>query len=118
MQFEKWTVIIFVQCMAFIQNKKLFICRSQFFSTKAIFSLILIMPVLFVETNLLHVERLQRRACRVILNYNVDNIHQSMNYLKIMPLSERIFLRKAKFMFKISNNIMLDYINAMFSKRE
>ena len=68
------------------------------------------------KTNLLHVERLLRKACRVILNYNVDNIHQSMNDLKIMPFSERTFLRKAKFMFKVSNNIMPDYVNAMFSK--
>ena len=33
-----------------------------------------------------------------------------------MPLTEKSFLRKAKFMFKVSNNIMPDYINAMFSK--
>lgn len=69
------------------------------------------------KTNLLHIERLQRRACRVILDYNVDNIYQSMNNLKIMQFSERVFLRKAKFMFKVSNGITPEYINGMFSKR-
>lgn len=70
------------------------------------------------KTSLLHIERLQRRACRVILNYNVDSIQPAMNALKIMPFSERLFLRKAKLMFKVSNNITPDYINSMFSKRQ
>lgn len=70
------------------------------------------------KTSLMRIERLQRRACRVILNYNVENIHQSMNDLKIMTLSERIFIRKAKFMFKVSNSITPDYINTIFTKRQ
>ena len=70
------------------------------------------------KTNLLQLERLQRRACRVILNYNVDDVYQSMNNLKIMSFSERVFLRKAKFMFKVSNSITPDYINSMFTKRQ
>ena len=65
------------------------------------------------KTNLLQIERLQRRACRVILNYNVDNSHQSMDDLKIMTFSARVFLRKAKFMFKVSNNITSDYIKSV-----
>ena len=56
------------------------------------------------KTNLLQLERLQRRACRVILNYNVDDVYQSMNNLKIMSLSERVFLRKAKFMFSLKQH--------------
>ena len=45
----------------------------------------------------------QKRACRIILDYNCANVYQSMNDLKIMTISERIFFRKAKFMFKVSN---------------
>ena len=33
------------------------------------------------KTNLMQIERLQRRACRIMLVYNVDNIYQSMNDL-------------------------------------
>ena len=70
------------------------------------------------KTNLLHIGRLQRRACRVILIYNVEDIHQSMDDLKIMTFWERVFLRKEKFMFKVSNNITPDYINSLFTKHQ
>ena len=40
-----------------------------------------------------------------------------MNDLKIMNIYERIFQRKAKFMFKISKAITPSYINVMFSLR-
>ena len=70
------------------------------------------------KTNLMQIERLQRRACRIILDYNVENIYQSMNDLKIMSMTERVFLRKAKFMYKVSNNLTPGYINEMFTKRQ
>ena len=40
-----------------------------------------------------------------------------MNDLKILNIYERIFLRKAKFMYKISKSITPSYINAMFTFR-
>ena len=70
------------------------------------------------KTNLMQIERLQKRACRIILDYNCDNVYQSMNDLKIMTISERIFFRKAKFMFKVSKGITPEYINVMFTKRQ
>ena len=62
------------------------------------------------KTNLLQIERLQKRACRIILDYNIDNVYQSMNDLKIMSVSERIFFRKAKFMYKVSKGFTPEYI--------
>ena len=56
------------------------------------------------KTNLIPIERLQRRACKIILDYDVSNVYQSPNELKIMTIS-RVFFRKAKFMFKISKGI-------------
>ena len=35
-----------------------------------------------------------------------------------MSMTERVFLRKAKFMYKVSNNLTLEYINEMFTKRQ
>ena len=70
------------------------------------------------KTNLMQIQRLQRRACRIILDYNVENIYQSMNDLKIMSMTERVFLRKAKFMYKVSNNLTPGYIDEMFTKRQ
>ena len=43
-------------------------------------------------------------ACRVILDYNVDDINEAMKTLKIMTVYDQFYLRKAKFMFKVYNN--------------
>ena len=40
-----------------------------------------------------------------------------MEELKILNIHERLFLRKAKFMFKISNSLTPQYINQMFHLR-
>ena len=66
----------------------------------------------------MQIERLQRRACRIILDYNVENIYQSMNEIRIMSAIERVFFRKAKFMDKVSNGLTPEYINEMFTKRQ
>ena len=40
-----------------------------------------------------------------------------MDELKILNIYERIFLRKAKFMFKVSKSVLPSYVNQMFSFR-
>ena len=40
-----------------------------------------------------------------------------MEEFKILNIYERIYLKKAKFMFKISNSLTPDYINEMFHLR-
>ena len=64
------------------------------------------------ESNKLKIFRLQKRACRVILDYNVDNIQEAMSSLNIMTIYNRIFFRKAKFMYKVYN--IPSYINENF----
>ena len=61
--------------------------------------------------------RLQKRAVKIIVNYQYDNIANSMDELKILNIYERIFLRKAKFMFKVSKIFLPSYVNQMFSFR-
>ena len=41
-----------------------------------------------------------------------------MNDLKIMSATDRVFFRKAKFMYKVSNGLTPEYINEMFTKRQ
>ena len=41
-----------------------------------------------------------------------------MNDLRIMSAAERVFFRKAKFMYKVSNGLTPVYINEMFTKRQ
>ena len=61
--------------------------------------------------------RLQKRAVKIIVNYQYDNIANIMDELKILNIYERIFLRKAKFMFKVSKSVLPSYVNEMFSFR-
>lgn len=70
------------------------------------------------KTKLLKIERLQKRACKLILNHDIENVFQAMNDMKIMTFSERVFLRKAKFMYKVSANITPKYTNDLFVKCE
>ena len=67
--------------------------------------------------NLDRIYRLQKRAVKIILDYLYNDIAYSMDELKILNIYERIFVRKAKFMFKISKCIKPSYINAMFTFR-
>ena len=69
------------------------------------------------HSNLDRIHRLQKRAVKIILDYEYSDIACSMNDLKILNIYERIFLRKAKFMYKISKSITPSYINAMFTFR-
>ena len=69
------------------------------------------------ESNKLKIFRLQKRACKVILDYNVDDSIEAMNSLKIMSIYDRLYLRKAKLMFKVYNNIAPAYISENFTLR-
>ena len=57
------------------------------------------------QRNLDRLYRLQKRACKIILDYWYENIATSMEELKILNIHEWIFLKKAKFMFKISQSL-------------
>ena len=67
------------------------------------------------QYNLNRIIRLQKRAVKIIVNYQYDNIANSMDELKILNKYEQIFLRKAKFMFKISKSVLSLYLNQMFT---
>ena len=57
------------------------------------------------------------RACKVILDFNVYDPNDAMNSLKIMSIYDQPYLRKAKFMFKIYNNVASAYISENFTKQ-
>ena len=58
-----------------------------------------------------------KRACKIILDYQHENIAITMELLKILNIYERIYLKKAKIMYKISNSLTSQYINEMFYLR-
>ena len=54
-----------------------------------------------LQNNIVQIERFQRRAYRIILNYNVVDQHKSMDDVRMMSFSERVFLWKAKSYIKL-----------------
>lgn len=69
------------------------------------------------QINLNRILRLQKRACKIILDYNVENILESMEELKILTIYDRLYLRKAKFMHKVSKRESPPYISELFHER-
>ena len=51
------------------------------------------------ESNKMSFFKMQKRACRVILDYNVDDSLETFRSLKIISVYDRLFLRNAKFMW-------------------
>ena len=69
------------------------------------------------EANKLKIFRLQKRACQVILDYNIEDFQDAMSTLKILSVYDRLYLRKAKFMFKVFNKSTPEYISENFTLR-
>ena len=69
------------------------------------------------EANKLKIYRLQKRACRVILDYNVEDSQEAMKSLKIQSVYDPLFLRKAKFMFKVFHESAPIYITEKLTLR-
>ena len=69
------------------------------------------------ESNKLKIFKLQKRACKIILDYNIDNSRKAMKSLKIMSIYDWLQLRKAKCMFKVYNNLVPTYISKNFTLR-
>ncbi|MCU7801469.1 MAG: hypothetical protein KZQ70_15395, partial [gamma proteobacterium symbiont of Lucinoma myriamae] len=69
------------------------------------------------QMNLNRIFRLQKRACKIILDYNVEDVLQSMQELKILTVFDRLYLRKAKFMYKVSRSETPQYVNELFHQR-
>ena len=69
------------------------------------------------EANKMKIFKLQKRACRVILDYNVEDSNEAMQSLKILSVYDRLFLRKAKFMFKVYHDLTPTYISENYVQR-
>ena len=69
------------------------------------------------QVNLNRIFRLQKRACKIVLDYYVVNVVESMEDLKILTVYDRLYLRKAKFMHKVSLGECPAYISELFQER-
>ena len=58
--------------------------------------------------------KMQKRACSVILDYNVDDSLEAFCSLKVLSVYDLLFVRKAKFMYKVYCGLTPQYISENF----
>ena len=61
--------------------------------------------------------KMQKRACIVILDYNVDDSFETLRSLKILSINDCLFLWQAKFMYKVYHGLTPQYISETFALR-
>ena len=67
--------------------------------------------------NLCRITRLQKRACKTILGNEYTDFEGAKSDLNIQSFEERLFLNKAKIMYKVANNMILSYVCDLFQRR-
>ena len=69
------------------------------------------------NNNINKINKLQRRACKLILDKECTSLEEARNRLKILSFDESVFLQKAKTMYKIANKIVPKYLIDLFQIR-
>ena len=67
--------------------------------------------------NINKINKLQRRACKLILLNDYSSLNESLEQLNILSFDQGVFLNKAKIMYKIYNNLATSYLHEMFQMR-
>ena len=67
--------------------------------------------------NAYKIEKLQRRACKLIQGNDYTTLDAARKELNILSFEETIFIHKAKVMYKIANNVALIYLTDLFQMR-
>ena len=67
--------------------------------------------------NAYKIEKMQRRACKLILGKDYTTLDEARNQLDILSFEETIFIHKAKVMFKIATNAAPIYLTDLFQMR-
>ena len=63
------------------------------------------------------IEKLQRRACKLILGNDYTSLDTARKQLNILSFEETIFIHKAKVMYKIAHNTAPIYVTDLFQMR-
>ena len=66
------------------------------------------------NSNLHKIEKLQRRACKLILGTDYISLEDARRQLNMLSFEELVFVNKAKVMFKVTQGISPIYIAEMF----
>ena len=67
--------------------------------------------------NVSRITRLQKRACKTILENEYTDFEDAKSVLNIKSFEESLFLNKAKSMYKIANKMIPSYICNLFQRR-
>ena len=67
--------------------------------------------------NTYKIEKLQRRACKLILGNDYTTLENARKQLHILSFEETMFIHKAKIMYKIPNNVAPIYLIDLFQMR-
>ena len=68
--------------------------------------------------NVNRIDKLQRRACKLILGNDYVSLNESLYQLNLLSFDQCVFLNKAKIMYKIHNNLAPSYLHEMFQMRD
>ena len=69
------------------------------------------------NNNVSRITRLQKRACRLILQDEYTDFDNAKSTLKMLAFEESVFLNKAKMMFKVVNRLIPEYVYRLFERR-
>ena len=70
------------------------------------------------NSNINKINKLQRRACKLILAQDYNGLEASLKQLDILSFNQSVFLNKAKIMFKVYNYIAPSYLQELFHMRD
>ena len=71
----------------------------------------------FSNFNINKINKLQRRACKLILLNDYNSLNKCLEQLNILSFDQCVFLNKAKIVYKIYNNLAPSYLHEMFQMR-
>ena len=71
----------------------------------------------FSNYNVSKITKLQRRACKVILENQYENLESATKKLNMLSSDQNVFVNKAKMMYKVANGLVEQYVVDLFQSR-
>ena len=70
------------------------------------------------NSNINKINKLQRRACKLILSQEYNGLQEALKRLNILSFDQIVFLNKANIMYKVRNNLAPSYLQELFHMRD
>ena len=66
------------------------------------------------NSNINKINKLQKRACKLILSQEYNGLQEALKLLNILSFDPIVFLKKAKIMYKVRNNLATSHLQELF----